>query len=438
VGYLTALVAVGACGAFDVPPVANVLRALPVLDVMDHRRLTLWIAFGLVFLGGIGLDGLTVPSRAWRACWVGGAALLVLAALAVGRAGPRLESHALAHYRQAAASTPGADPALYRERALRQASRTLSFVPRYALKAAAHLAFLAALAEVLRRGRTRPGAARTVLVGVVLADLFAFGFGLNPAIHRGDDRPEPELIAYLRREAPPPARILALGAELPPNTAMRYGLADVRNYDSIESARNLAFFAPLYEPGPSRTSRRAITWQGVARAIIRLRDADVAAVIGPTPPPGGLFDRVDRVGSVWVGRLDGRPRAAMSSVNGLVHVRLAQRALNEPRIAITYDPGWRATIDDRPAAVRPDATGAFLSVAIPAGARRLTLRYDPPEVRASLVLSLLSLIVLGALVARRPDASCRRKTASGAWKPRTHRVRIEPEISDRSPSPVSH
>ena len=45
-------------GAFRWPPVDNLLRALPVLDVTDNRRLTLWVAFGLTLLGGFGLDQL--------------------------------------------------------------------------------------------------------------------------------------------------------------------------------------------------------------------------------------------------------------------------------------------------------------------------------------------------------------------------------------------
>src|SRR5205823_4427134 len=58
VRFLAALVAIGAMGAFGVPPVANLLRSVPVLDVTDHRRLTLWVAFALVLLGGVGLDHL--------------------------------------------------------------------------------------------------------------------------------------------------------------------------------------------------------------------------------------------------------------------------------------------------------------------------------------------------------------------------------------------
>ena len=51
VAFLAGLAAFGALGAFGFPPVDNLLRALPVLDVTDNRRLTLWVAFGLVAAG---------------------------------------------------------------------------------------------------------------------------------------------------------------------------------------------------------------------------------------------------------------------------------------------------------------------------------------------------------------------------------------------------
>ena len=89
---------------------------------------------------------------------------------------------------------------------------------------------------------------------------------------------------------------------------MRYGLSDVRNYDSIELARSLAWFAPLYEPGRrAATSRRDDHLERRAPRRERLREASVAAVVAATPPPPGAFARVDRVGAVWVARLDGAP-----------------------------------------------------------------------------------------------------------------------------------
>src|SRR5262249_2409098 len=137
----------------------------------------------------------------------------------------------------------------------RQARQATRFVPRYLLLAAGHTLALAGLATAVRRRRVSIGAARGAGVAMGLLDLFGFGVGLNPAIQAEDDRPVGPLIAYPRREAPPPARVVAVGAELPPNMLMRYGLADVRNYDSVELARGLDWLAPLYEREPGRPAR---------------------------------------------------------------------------------------------------------------------------------------------------------------------------------------
>ena len=103
-------------GAFGFPPVANVLRALPVLDVTDNRRLTLWVAFALVLLGGIGIEQLARVGGASAAELglglagsLGLAAGLGLVALAVGigRVEPRLRARAVEHYAEAAAHDSG-------------------------------------------------------------------------------------------------------------------------------------------------------------------------------------------------------------------------------------------------------------------------------------------------------------------------------------------
>jgi len=402
VRFLACLTLFGALGAFGIPPVDNLLRALPVLKVTDNRRLALWVAFGLCLLGAIGLDRLCASARGQIGrrvvfCWVLAACGLLVGAGLVGRAGDSLRARALEHYARAASETSGADPAVYRGRAERQVRQVRTFYPSYLRLAAGHLLVLAALSEALRRGRLTLRAARVGVMGLTLIDVFAFGFGLNPAIARGGDRPEVPVIAHLRREVGRSGRIVALGEELPPNVAMRYGLADVRNYDSVELARSLDWFAPLYSPGPeASTSRREITWEGVIRARDRLREAAVTAVVGPTPPPAGAFDRVDRVGSVWVARLDGRPwatsmsnRAALrvSRASGIVDVEADLPAADRLVMRDTFDPGWVATVDGDPVAIGP-FRGTFLSVPVAAGRHSISLRYAPREVEVALVISL--------------------------------------------------
>ncbi len=425
--FLAFLTVFGALGAFGVPPVSNLLRIVPVLDVADNRRLTLWVAFGLVLLGGMGLDAIEdrSGSRAWRwwtRSWVVAAAGLVVAAGGLVALGPRLRAEAIGHYEAAASRTPGADPGEFRGRALRQARAASTILPAYYAIAAAHLIGLAGLAEALRRGRLAPDRARAALLALTLIDLFAFGFELNPSIPREDDRPDSAAIAYLKREAAPPARIVSVGAEMPPNLLMRYGLADCRNYDSVESGRSLAWFESMYEPEPDRpshTSRRTITWSGIVRARERLRLAGVVAIVGASPPPEGVFDRVDRVGAVWIARLGSLAPRWTSREPGEIRVDLGDDRGEVRWVAETYDPGWRATIDGRPAEVRP-YLGTFVSVEAPPGSRRLVFLYDPIEVRIASVVSLTALAaVAGMLLSRR------RKPAPPSWIAPTRRVRID-------------
>lgn len=406
VRFLAGLAAVGAMGAFEVAPVANLLRVIPVLDVADNRRLSLWLAFGLVLLGGVGLDHLGMPGKGrawgrWAGLWaVGGAGLLVFAA-GFGRFEGPLRARSLAHYLRT--DEGRADPDLAGVRADRQVREALSFVPGYYALAGAHLIALAALATALRRERISPSTARGLVAALTIADLLHFGVGLNPATDRGDQRPESALIRYLKREVPPPARIIAVGAELPPNMLMRYGLADARNYDSVELSRNLDWLAALYEPEPgrpARTSRRTITWEGVSRARERLAVAGVAAVVGATPPPPGAFSRVDRVGDVWVARpaIDAET-GRIPRDQGMIEIDISNIKRKIIGISETFAPGWRAEVDGEPARVGVHL-GAFLGVEVPPGARRLVLIYDPPEVRIAVALSLAALAATALAIAR--------------------------------------
>ncbi len=71
----------------------------------------------------------------------------------------------------------------------------------------------------------------------------------------------------------------------------------------------------------------------------------------------------------------------------------------------TYDPGWRAQVDGRPAALLR-ANVAFRAVAVPAGRHVVEMVYRPPLALAGLALSGLSfLLILALLVPRRSSPS---------------------------------
>ena len=420
--FLAGLGLVGAMGAFGFPPVANVLRAVPVLDVADNRRLTLWVAFALVLLGGIGLDDLAREARGRGPGFAGSLGLaaglgLVALAAGIGRVEPQLRTRAVGHYADAAARTQGADVREYRARAERQVRLTLEFVPRYLYLAGGHVLGLVALAALWQRRRVGAGLVRPVLLGLTLCDLFGFGVGLNPALAAPDDRPEAPVITYLRREVGRSGRVLGVGEELAPNTLMRYGLADIRNYDSIELTRSLNWFAPLYaSDSRALTSRRTITWDGVLRSRERLCEAGVCAVVAATSPPPGAFARVDCVGPLWIARLDGRPLATAEAQRtpleivrdpGLIRIRTNGGADDRIVVRETLDPGWRAEVDGAavPLASQHDA---FLAVPVPAGRHEVVLRYDPPDVLLALAISISALAAaVFALTGFRPFRSTR-------------------------------
>jgi hypothetical protein len=399
VTFLAGLAAFGAMGAFRLPPVDNLLRSLPVLDVTDNRRLTLWVAFGLTLLGGIGLDHLGQTfrlARSWVALWVVGAGCLATLAGMAHSSEPAVRAGALAHYRQAATATPGADPAAYRERAERQVRQTLDFLPRYAALTAAELGALAALATALRKARQSPAWVAPALLGLTLVELGLFGSGLNPAIRRAWHHFEPPVITVLRRGLPPEGRAMGLGEELPPNVLMRFGLSDLRNYDSVELASSLAWFDPLYQASPAaRTSRRAVTWEGVIRARARLRESCVGAIVATVAPPAGAFDRVEKVGRVWIAWLDAKPWVEAAVPGTAVdwsrepgRARILARAPSPSRLTVreSWDPGWKALLDGQAVPIEP-AGGAFLAVQVPPGQHQIILEYDPAEVRIGLAIS---------------------------------------------------
>ena len=421
------LVVLGVCGflgGFGIPPVANLLRAVPVVDVIDPRRMTLWTAFAGAFLGGIGLDRIAATIRsATIARLVPCVALGGSAALLVATVIPRFEPVLRVRAEQAVRDAR-LGPGEARVRIERQVGETLRFVPRYYGFVEAQCAGIAAAIVLMRRGRMNVRTARWVVASLIAADLSGFGYGVNPAISRRDERPSSPVVDYLRRECPPPARVLGLGAELPPNTLMRYGLADVRNYDSVECSANLESFATLYEPGRSRTSRREVTWAGVARSRERLGFANVRAIVATEPPPEGLCDRVDRVGAVWIGRLDGPLGAASGASDGCISLEISGDSARRPVIRETYDPGWTARFRGVRLPVERDAASGFLTLTLPPGGGRLELRYEPPEVRIGLITSATAILAVGCMLTCFSRENREKKSLPTPWPASSARDRI--------------
>ena len=439
--FLVILGGFGFLAAFGIPPIPNLLRIIPVLDVADNRRLTLWVAFALVMLGGSGLDRLSSRIARWQGrFWIMLAFGLIALAGVVGQMGPMLSARAERHYAKAASETPGADPAEYQRRARRQVDRATAFLPRYLAIAAAESLVFAALAAGLRGSLLPDSTARAALLAITVGELFAFGFGLNPAIDPAEHNPDSAVIALLRREASPPARILGLGAELPPNTLMRHGLADIRNYDSVELSTGLDRLAPLLDRSPdgaSPTSRRSISWAGVLRSSRLLDAMRVRAVVSATPPPIGAFARVENVGDVSVAiREIGADPLRMIDRSGEIEIARIPSNSSPVSIPQTFDPGWLAEADGKRVAVKPGRDG-FLSIQVPPSTSRLVLRYEPVEAKVAATVSLVAIGLVAALASAPDGRPSRGKSRARSWMVRKGRVRIGSLDLRRPSSPAS-
>jgi hypothetical protein len=403
VTFLAGLAVSGAMGAARLPPIDNLLRALPVLEVTDNRRLTLWVAFALVLLGGIGLDEIGNSRRlaiSWIAAWLFGAVALASVAGGIGAFEGRIKERALAHYRERAAVNQAADSVAYEARALRQVAQAMQFLPRYYGCIALELGVLAALALRLRKSESSVRWVRAAVFLLVLLDLAGLGWGLNPAIGAATHSYEPPVIVRLREEMRTGGRALGLGEELPPNVLMRFGLQDIRNYDSVELARSLQWFSPLYDPKGALSSRNEINWGRVAANQELLRQSGVCAVVAAAPPPQGAFARVEQIGRVWAVWLEGLPwasaslpvtRLAAERDDGWARIRIETDQAARLFIAETYDPGWTALLDQKPAEIRTKS-GVFMQIDVPSGHHHVILRYDPPEFKCGIAISILSCI----------------------------------------------
>ncbi len=411
--FLLLLLGVGFLAAFKVPPVDNLLRALPVVGVTDNRRLTLWVAFALVFLGAVGIDALARGerlSRRWSLGWAAAGLVLLGGAVVAPYAAPAMRVRAERHYRDAPIPI---DPAEASRRVDRQVRAMLDFTPRYLATTGAALLAMAAAAELARRRARVARALPPLLLAATLVDLFGFGVGLNPAIDREVQEYEPPVVVRLRQLLTDGRRALGIGEELPPNTLMRFGLADPRNYDSVELSRSLDYFEPLYEEtDEARSSRRTVSWRTVERALPRLREASVAAVVAASPPPDpSAFAGVERVGDVWIARVDAPPRVALdgpgratvapSSTPATIRVAIDAEGPARLLVRETWDEGWSARVDGAPAVAEVHA-GAFMSVNLPDGAREVVLTYWPASVRRGLAASAAALAAAILGLTRRP------------------------------------
>jgi hypothetical protein len=198
----------------------------------------------------------------------------------------------------------------------------------------------------------------------------------------------------------------------------------------VDERRNLVLLASRISSAAPRLSR--------SLHVVADRAAALRWIEGqPAAPPAVVLER----GEVL---LDGRRAGAPPLERVLAPVRRAGAAAAPPGrvrgwrrrpdglevalecrtpallvLAESFHPGWRARVDGRPAPVlRADYVG--MGVVVPAGARRVELRFAPPAVGWSRWVSLVAAVLLLAVAAaglwQRRRSSATQRNAAGAGR----------------------
>jgi Bacterial membrane protein YfhO len=183
---------------------------------------------------------------------------------------------------------------------------------------------------------------------------------------------------------------------MPAGTAVPAGVARTPAYDGPD-ARVWRVVDPLPR------AFVACDWQVSGRSA-------AASTLSATTDPAELRDR-PLVEGVVAPATDcatpARPARIVRDDPTRVDVDVAGSAPGRLVLLDTFYPGWKAEVDGRSAPIAA-ANVAFRSVALPAGARRVSFSYEPASVPAGLAISVVAWLVifglgLGALVARRRD-----------------------------------
>jgi hypothetical protein len=363
---IIALVAFCLVAAYHLPGVRDLLAALPLIGRAAQHRLLFGVELGLALLAGAGLEAWLAGRR--RGLLAGFAVLAALLAAAWALFGAEWERRGL----------------------------TAEQLAWTAWGVAASLAVLAAA----RLGSPARERLWPVLALLLAADLLAAHRRINPGLRLADFYPETGAVRFLQGK---PGRVVGAGGALHPNAAMVYGLYDVRGDDPLIPARVQEVYAGLATPDPVYF-RPIERWDAPTLDLLSVR----WVVTGPgeaAPAAGWRRAYAGADATVWE-----RPAAPPLARGEGVAVRVERRrpglwrlAVEAPRggtlrVAETWDPGWRARVDGRPAAVVPVTGG--MEVALAAGDRVVHLEHRPRGLVTGAGVSAAALAALLAVAGR--------------------------------------
>ena len=217
-------------------------------------------------------------------------------------------------------------------------------------------------------------------------------------------RPRLPIIDALRAHAPrEPFRVVGRDWVFLPNASTQYGLEDVRGSDPMELASYAEFFRTfsVQEPGTDVKRVQDVDRPELDFLNVRFLLTEPDAQLGGKwrllyrGADGTLFDN-----SQAERRFFSATANIVSMTNDdprVFHVRVRAASASMILSSEPNAPGWRATIDGRPAPIRP---GTFISFAVPAGQHQASIQYRPRTFYLSLA-ALAAGVLLVALHGRR-------------------------------------
>ena len=413
--------------------IGPIVEALPLLRRFRFPTKAFFtVHLAVSLLAALGTDALASGRRpAWR--WLAAAGLALGGPLTGGLLLPALAPGFVRYF--VAGFFPSDEAWPLRERQLAHMLHDAAAGGALALAAAA-------IALVVLRGRLRPGLAVVGLAALLAADLLRTGAGLNPMVTASFYRLSAEMTVQLPilRDGsrlfvcePVRSRAYWAGRALHPENHEAWTFETYR--ETMTPNFNLLARVPtaLGEDLTSLVPMAAIPGRDegcdrIGMLAGRLRAAGVAHVVSLDPlADPALRERAvvapSRIAPVAVHIYDvsspGPGRLALVDAGGGAaagRVTLVRESSDAVEIAVDaeapaililrdgYAPGWRAWVDDAPAAVTV-AEGHYRAVAVPAGSHRARLAYQPPGLRAGLGVMALSVCVLAPLMRRRHRAS---------------------------------
>lgn len=311
--------------------------------------------------------------------------------------------------------------------------------------AAVALSLLVTVAVLLRsRGRLSARAFAVLAVVLITGDLFVLGWRFHPMIPRAQVFASTPALDFVKADRGL-FRVAGVGDSLIPNTAMAYGLQDLRGYDGMQPLVHGDVAGISHAGGAYRVIRENETFHVLdlmnvkyvfAKGTQRLPGPHFTPVV---EEPGATLYRNERafprafligqvriaspdesLGLIRADRVDLRREAVLyealpdgQAVDAAgpgaegtarvtryedTHVEIDTDAAGR-RLLVLSDldyPGWRAAIDGAPARiVRADR--GLRGVALPAGRHRVTFTFAPQSVRIGAWLTLASAAALVAL-----------------------------------------